>query len=927
MTTRVHPTTATGTKGELKAAVIFADIGWAPPVKLSEDIGTDFLTFARDTTAPDDKNGAWDLGAPVFIQVKASETEYLTPSDERDGEPGWWFAESKTYHFDHWLSFGLPYLLVLVDVKNQIGYWAEVTGASIEPTGKGRKVFVPAAQKVDTDNLDALNKIAVARRKYTLEGAIWSGRLSDLGPADRLRNALIVPRLVAPHPNKTIEKLNFEEAAAMIMRNRYSELAHRARQGQCPKTDEWAAHKDWGWRFVHALHELVTQGGSTQFAQLATDARHRFERDACLIVHACATYAADDTPAALASLVPTKATKPADLGWHYVQQAAFLLELDRPNQAAEAAKKSLVALKALDGDLSVSAIRGGAASILYSVAGFAAGDIEATVTAQDNAGTWWRAQDVSWALEKDVKLRFEGWTANSTIHFINSTARADLAIVGWNAAFSGAWGSWRHLSTINAHLTFTSTSDPTMVIAALALLVFVGEKKAAKDAAQKLWMDGPVDPLHTLVHLYAYRPWSKRDEGPIMGVLSETGDLLNPKAADHVVGRIIDLLATDGGVRVHASAWTYRWGEVDATLRKVLKAATKAAHKKVAELIADEFATCDDSIADSLVRVANALATGDIGVARLNQLLRAAKTRDDHYAIDLLEVIAPDNPGAMTELRHHADVGNKNAVRSLLVAGSTKHDDYLAFGRSAARTVRTMVEDARGKDGTTKMTGYTSDQLDDLTLAAINTNDTKLWKEVTDALEACVIEQTQQQRAVRRLASRFQKLPPHVQRKLRKLAPTLRGLSFGFNLGGRGNEYAAAVTHLRIAAGIVPDLQVEALLLSERRHNPVGFVRTLGAWNSERQLPFLATTVGDENPLVRAQAGFNIIQHANTFPADRERAFAVLRSALMQENGCALLDGVAQGLAAYPTEELADLEAALRSHPSAVIRARFVEDD
>jgi hypothetical protein len=165
-------------------------------------------------------------------------------------------------------------------------------------------------------------------------------------------------------------------------------------------------------------------------------------------------------------------------------------------------------------------------------------------------------------------------------------------------------------------------------------------------------------------------------------------------------------------------------------------------------------------------------------------------------------------------------------------------------------------------------------------------------------------------------------LPPHVQRKLKKLVPTLHGRSFGNPFGGP-NEYASAVTHLRIAAGAVPDLEVEALLLSERRANPLGFVKTLAAWNSERKLPFLATMVVDENPTVRAQAGFSLIEHAHQYPADRDRAYAVVRSAVMQEDGCALLDG----LAGYPTEEIADLEELLRSHRSAALRARFVNDD
>lgn len=923
MTTRVHPTTSTGTRGELKAAVIFADIGWAPPAKLGEDIGTDFITFARDTTAPEDKDGAWDLGAPVCLQIKASPDEYVTPKDIRDGEAGWWFAESKTYHFDHWLSFGLPYLLVLVDVTSQIGYWAEVNGEAIVTTGKGRKIFVPAAQTVDTDNLDALNKVAVARRTEALEGAVWNGKINDLGPADRLRHALVLPRLVAPHPNRTIENLTFEQATAMVMRSRYPELEHAGRRGKCPKIEDWQNHKDWGWRFVHALHELVTRGTSDRFPQLAIEARHRFERDACLVVYACAAYVRGDPAEALATLVASKATKPADLGWLHVQRAAFLLEKDKPAEAAEASRRALMALNSLDGDLSVSVMRGGAASILYSVAGIGAGDIESAITAQDNAGTWWRAQDVSWALEKDLKLRFGGWTDNDSIHFLSSTARADLAVVGWNAAFSGSWGSWRHLAAIEAQLIFTSTNDPLLLEHALSGLVFIGEKKAAKDAARKLWMDGPVESLSPLVNSLAQRPWAKREEGATMAVLSQAGDLLDAKAADLVVQRVLNLLGTDGPVRVHGNAWSYRWSEADGALRRVLKAASKSSHKKVADLIASEFATCGDFEAESLLRVANALAMTDLGVARIKRLEKAAMARGDHYAGDLLENLAPFSPSAVAELRVRAEQGDGSALRSLLVVGSTDQADFLAFGRSAARTVREMVQDARGSNGVTKVSRYVNDQLDDLTLAAINTNDTRLWKEVTDALEACVIDQTQQQRAVRRLASHFPKLPPHVQRKLRKLAPLLRGLYVGFGFGSSRNDFAAAVTHLRIAAGTVPDLEVEALLLSQRRAGPVGFVRTLGAWNSERKLPFLATMVVDEDPRVRLQAAFSIIEHAHTFPVDQDRAAAVVRSALMQDSGCAVSDGIAQGLAAFPTLNFAQIEISVRSHRSALIRARL----
>jgi len=911
--------------GEDMAAVIFQKIRWAPPVKVRQDIGTDLMTFARDTATAGTQERAYDQGAPVFMQVKGSETEYSKAAAKRDGEPGWWFAESSTYHFDHWLSFGLPYLLVLVDTTNQVAYWAEVNGKAIVATGKGRKIFVPASQKVDANSLDALNKLAVARRRYDLEGAAWTGKLNDLGPADRLRYALVMPRLVAPHQNSEPVLLTFEEAAALLMRNRVAELSYRAdHKGQCPSPKDWHTHKEWGWRFVGALHDLLTTGSSDQFPKLAEGTRHRFERDACVVVRACITYIDGDAQAAAGLLKPTKYTKPADRGWMGTQLAALMLELDKPEEASKAARDALFAMRSLEGDLTVSAIRGGAAEVLYSSAGFAGGNIEDAITTQDNAGSWWRAQDVSWALERDLELRFEAWADSNTRHFVSGTARSEVVTAAWNAAFTGSWGSWRRLSRLNAQLVFTTGAEPLQLGAALELLMFVGEKKAAKEAAQKMWMDGPVSALTAVVNLVALRPWSKRDEGAAMAVLAAGGDLLSGKAADKVVARILDILNSDGDVRTHGAAWSYRWPEVDSTLHQVLRAASIKAHRACADLIIDLFTACPDSVADALVRIARGLAIAELGNRRIIKLVNVASARADQYGLDLLEVLASDSDRALAELRKRAEAGNRNAFRALLVAGSDQYDDYIAFGRSAARTVKQMVADARGTNGTVTVSGYVNDQLHDLTLAALNTHDTRLWKGVTDAIEAGVIEETQLQGAVRTLALQFPNLPAHVQRKLRTLAPNLKGTNLGFSF--EANEFAAAAVHLRIAAGTVPDIEVEALLLQLRRTDPLGFVATLASWNGEHKLPFSATMAVDANPRVRGQAAFSLIEHAHRFPADGNRAMAVLRTALTLDQGCCMADGVAQGVSDFPSNAFERLTADLRKHPSALVRSRLYED-
>ena len=74
-------------------------------------------------------------------------------------------------------------------------------------------------------------------------------------------------------------------------------------------------------------------------------------------------------------------------------------------------------------------------------------------------------------------------------------------------------------------------------------------------------------------------------------------------------------------------------------------------HKKVADLIAADFATCDDSMAHSYLRVAHALATADLGITRISKLYKAAAKRTDHHRIDMLEVLGPVSADAIAELR------------------------------------------------------------------------------------------------------------------------------------------------------------------------------------------------------------------------------------------------------------------------------------
>ena len=97
---RVPATLMTGDRGENLASGAFMEIGWAPPQKIPQDIDDDQITFARVRPVADQADGTWDIEAPVFIQVKASPTEYREATDQCEVRMGWWFTEPDTAHFD-----------------------------------------------------------------------------------------------------------------------------------------------------------------------------------------------------------------------------------------------------------------------------------------------------------------------------------------------------------------------------------------------------------------------------------------------------------------------------------------------------------------------------------------------------------------------------------------------------------------------------------------------------------------------------------------------------------------------------------------------------------------------------------------------------------------------------------------------------------
>jgi hypothetical protein len=89
-------------------------------------------------------------------------------------------------------------------------------------------------------------------------------------PADaRLRNALVVPRLVSPHPNRSDSDIGYEQAVASVLRSSEHHLSHLARNRRCPSISKWSTHRLWGWRFAAAVREVIRTGDSSMAIALS----------------------------------------------------------------------------------------------------------------------------------------------------------------------------------------------------------------------------------------------------------------------------------------------------------------------------------------------------------------------------------------------------------------------------------------------------------------------------------------------------------------------------------------------------------------------------------------------------------------------------------------------------------------------------------
>jgi len=495
----------TGAEGQAAVEQQFIRLRWGvAPNPVEHDLGTDLWLMARDPRR-------FDLGALVGAQIKSGESWFKSPERDDSGQVlGWWFSDTDGKHFKYWKDHNVPHILVLHDLDSGISHWVHVTSDRFVSTGKGSKILVPADQTIDEEDLSALLAVATGQRKPAQwEGSAFMGNEPILRP-DRLRNALLTPRLIAPHPNLAVEDYQPDEAIAILAKMRLRELLPSKSpywKTKAPDLEACRASKDWEWRFYAALYSSLVEGGSGLDAVrelIGADDATAHQRAAAAAVVAgllVETNQPGDALEVLDRLIEADECDPTDHSWLALHRARCLAELGHLEQALEAAVEVQGLRTVAPHDPTAMAIVGAAADLIFGISSWASRNVADAVTGRDTLAAWWLTQEVAWALQEKAREDFQEWAEDRTVSWGKSDQtwlhlRAATLISG----FTGDHTAWRVTASMLAQRVMTTANgNVDALISALTHMRHTGDSDALKLSIRRLLNAGPVQAVQEAV--------------------------------------------------------------------------------------------------------------------------------------------------------------------------------------------------------------------------------------------------------------------------------------------------------------------------------------------------------------------------------------------------------------------------------------------
>ena len=916
-----------GGAGVSEVSAAFERLGWGFAENSRHDLGTDLFVLARDERL-------FDLGLVVGIQVKTGEESgryFREHVQDRNGRVcGWWFRDTDRRHIDAWLSHALPHLIVLHDLSSRMSYWQHVTEDTVVSTGKGAKVLVPKANTIADRQRDALLRVAASNRPGVMwERSAWTGAASVL-PRDLLRHALLVPRLVAPHPNPGYgAQLTPEQAIALLVQARVFDLERFAAiHADVPSLDEAAQSQHWSWRFVGALGHRVTTGEICRVLQVIDDAPDASAQTAATVTAAVGLLEEGRVDDALELLEVTLArdeAEPVDHAWLTLQHARMCAEVGRLGEArAEAISVQKIQVTSPD-DVTATAIAGAAAELLFNTSTWGQHDIEDVITGADTAASWWRTQTTSWALTALADRTFKEWSQDSATVVIlggTDTVNNQLLAASLTANYAGDHADWRHLSALLGQdqlLRLDRHADPEKACAALEILRLAGDESALRLAVQRLAADGPATAI-TLTAANVRLDRATRTTGRAdLALLQYGGDVLDEETAGRAVTWLLATL-DDPSAFVARTTPSYLLDlQLIDTVAAVAPAAPAAALAAVIDHMIELPGQKNQTLATSWAKVVDALPNDAWTEETALRAGRDAGAHDPALRFPLLALTARYSETARAQLMAEARGGSLEALAALGDVRDLPAEVVAKFVISLSEQAEQQVRDAQAGAYNFGDVGRT------LALLNVRHPASAKWDPLLRLLADDTVAGGHKIGAFQVLTSLSDHIPDKIRKRLAVIAKAAAERPSRGDLPPPiGGDAAGAAAQLAAALGALDAESIAdrllGLLAGDQEHQRWA-ARIAHRIGQPEDIGVLVTLAQASDANIRATAAAGL---ASLVAAGRGNALAVagLRRCV-QDPGTRVPALVAAGIANAParTPAAGEVLTLLRGHASAHVRA------
>ena len=916
-----------GTSGESYVKANFEELGWGAFDTAKHDLGTDLFLTPRD-------DRRHDLAVLLGAQVKTGTSFFKSPHKNPDGSViGWWF-KSDDEHFEYWLKHAVPHIIILHDQSSKKSYWQHITPETTIRLKGSSKILVPHDQIVCAKQNQKLREVALSQLPTPAwEGTAWTGAV-DIKSSERIRYALLAPRLLAPNPNKPrdsgLESIEALASQVLIREELHHTLLRKeesfpifSSQPSDLNLDTAAASSDWVWRATAALHSYLYDSDEKGLLDLQRVAVESSERVASVIL-TCMVYIDRGDPDSALKVLNVELKEhddqsPIDHAWLQAQKARALLEIGEHEEAFDLALEAQQIRKQVPSDVTAGAIAGACATTIYYTLDRKRGDLSDTIKYYDNTSTWWRAELISSGLSKHLEESFNAWAGGNERDGWTGNVQRRLRAASLISSLAGDQNGWRAAQKQRGcYLLSSSTaSDPPEKLAgALTVLRMAGSSDAVKEAAKHLV--NKINPkigaiaVETIHPSHSTRTTALAD----LEVLTACGDLLSEAQGNQLCKWAIETLKDPTEYLTRTRPLFFVSDKmIDLICAIIPSLEAKSIGMVIDYLLALPAQSDTDGSSYKLARLVQDIPHG-AWTCQDKQRILERYHKDGHYLREAyLRIISTDAHTAQAEIEKRASEGDILIFEAI--------NDVRVLSGAAAKGLFNQLEKLvfqKAEDARKGCYAYGFDAGEALTLLSVHHPNYARWPAIETYLQVSSAPPYYYAGTLRMLRSYGDKLPQDVKMLLR---PCLKSLYHSAAQQGSffGKEGVRDLASEALATISSQDKRHKLIkeLLSRSSIFRASAAQIIGRFGHPAQQEILLSLSRDSDPAVKCAA----LNGLSRLTADEKLgtdAVAILTEALVFGAKDAAL-AIALPLQPHTNrEDLSNLFAAMRDHPCASIR-------